>query len=202
MFTFCQLLIPETGDESLPKTTLDHIRTQFTHSKVCFETVIRLYYLRNGYEGGNMLLLHCLAVLSFTALADLGSPSSYDVNSSSSFEDSRSTLILTAKGLDDQSKSYFMGATISTVLRGQMAVEDLDILARYCITTGEASRPQEARAQHVKAQYPLNIVKMNTHPESERLETMFKRYEALAIEQAHSATNKNTSSSRDEANGQ
>jgi hypothetical protein len=47
---------------------------------------------------------------------------------------------------------------------------------------------QAARARHVKAQYPLNIVNMTSDPEARRLENMVKQYEHLAVEQAHLAT--------------
>jgi hypothetical protein len=185
MLAVCQLLIPEEGDTGASETSSD-VNAQLLNSKICFETIIRLYYLRNGYEGANMTLLHYLAVLSFMALGDIGlSPSAAD---SASQQDTRGTLILAAKGLYDQGKNYFMSDTVSHVLRNQMAHGDLAILAQYCTTMNEDPALQAARARHVKAQYPLNIVNMTSDPEARRLENMVKQYEHLAVEQAHLAT--------------
>ncbi|KAF1737343.1 Nitrogen assimilation transcription factor nirA [Beauveria bassiana] len=180
MSGICQLLISELGDSPVSSLRLA-AEAQLVHSKICFETILRLYYLRNGYDGGNMLLLHCLAVLSFNALAERQSPGA--VTDLASQEDKRSTLILAAKGLHDQGKNYFMSATISRVLQSQMAPEDLDIVSQYCTSRSEQPTVQQARAEHVKAQYPLNIVNMSDVPEEQRLGNMIKQYEELAIQQ-------------------
>ncbi|KAM3464906.1 hypothetical protein NHJ6243_001972 [Beauveria neobassiana] len=180
MSGICQLLISELGDSPVSSLRLA-AEAQLVHSKICFETILRLYYLRNGYDGGNMLLLHCLAVLSFNALAERQSPGA--VTDLASQEDKRSTLILAAKGLHDQGKNYFMSATISRVLQSQMAPEDLDIVSQYCTSHSEQPTVQQARAEHVKAQYPLNIVNMSDVPEEQRLGNMIKQQEELAIQQ-------------------
>ncbi|PMB70555.1 Nitrogen assimilation transcription factor nirA [Beauveria bassiana] len=180
MSGICQLLISKLGDSTVSSLRLA-AEAQLVHSKICFETILRLYYLRNGYDGGNMLLLHCLAVLSFNALAERQSPGT--VTDLASQEDKRNTLILAAKGLHDQGKNYFMSATISRVLQSQMAPEDLDIVSQYCTSHSEQPTVQQARAEHVKAQYPLNIVNMSDVPEEQRLGNMIKQYEELAIQQ-------------------
>lgn len=199
MFTVCQLLAPNEGAAQLVNPLGDaeaHVadplgdaEVQLVHSKICFETVMRLYYLRNGYEGGNMILLHFLAVLSFMALGEeIGISTPGAIGSAYWQEDTRSTLILTAKGLHEQGMNYFLGATISHVLRNQMAANDAAILDRHC-TTSEDPVLNEARAMHVKAQYPLNIAKMTNDPETQRLENIIKQYESLAVEQTGSGTN-------------
>lgn len=188
MSTILRNLISEL-QKTGPPETLDDIEAQLVHSKVCFETIIRLYYLRNGYEGGNMILLHCLAVLSFMALAsDLVSSNAGTTDSSSSQEAARSTLILAAKGLYDQGQNFFISAMILHVLRKQMDAYDADILGRHTITMGEDPRLNKARVSHVRTLYPLNIVKSSSHQESQRLENLFKEYESLAIDQAGSGT--------------
>jgi hypothetical protein len=165
------------------------IEAEMVHSKICFETIIRLYYLRHGYEGGNMVLLHFLAVISFMALTkDLGTYSRGSMDSASSQDATRSTLILAAKGLHDQSQNFSISAMILHVLRNQMAAADVNILGGYCTTTSEDPKLSEARGLHIKAQYPLNIVRMTNHPKSQRLEEMLRKSHSQAMDQASSAT--------------
>ncbi|KAJ6782478.1 hypothetical protein PWT90_07884 [Aphanocladium album] len=98
------LSAPDSGDSAAPVSNLrDTVEAQMLRSKISHETIIRLYYLRNGFDGANMLFLHCLAVLSFATLAER--QSSENATDLTSQEDTRSTLILAAKGLYDQGKN-------------------------------------------------------------------------------------------------
>lgn len=99
-------------------------------------------------------------------------------------------MVLAAKGLYDQGQNFFTSAMILHVLRNQMEADDVDILGRYCMTMGDDPGLKKARVLHVKAQYPLNIVKASNHPETQRLENMFRQYESLAIEQAGSGADR------------
>ncbi|KAJ3499538.1 hypothetical protein NLG97_g249 [Lecanicillium saksenae] len=176
----CQLLIPEIA--AAPVLDLRHVvEAQLLHSKISFETLTELYYLRNGFDSGNMMLLYCLAVLSFATLAERQSAKT--VTDLESMEDTRSTFILAAKGLHDQGKNYFMSAIISRILQSQLPPEDVDILSQYCCLRNEPTTVQEARAAHVRAQYPLSIVNMTDVPEGQGLENMIKKYEELALKQ-------------------
>lgn len=41
------------------------------HSKMCIETILRLYYLRHGFRTSSAFLAHSLTVLAFMAHAQL-----------------------------------------------------------------------------------------------------------------------------------
>ncbi|KAJ3493402.1 hypothetical protein NLG97_g4751 [Lecanicillium saksenae] len=178
MMSVGQLLIPEIG-ESSASSLRQAVESQLSRSKISFETIMRLYYLRNGYADGNILLLHCLAILSFMTLGEIQAPAALAAPP----EDTRSTIILAAKGLFDLGKNYFISATIFRVLQGQMAPEDVGILSQYCGSGSEPPTVQDAHVAHVKAQYPLTIVSMTNVPERHRLENMIKDLMELAVEQ-------------------
>ncbi|KAI1494523.1 hypothetical protein F5X96DRAFT_694901 [Biscogniauxia mediterranea] len=93
-------------------------------SKACFETLVRLYYLRHGFGSYDATLVQFLPLLGFSSLRDLttesASGSSHrhnknndddndSSNSSSSvrLEELRSTVVLCAKGLWEQGQNSF-----------------------------------------------------------------------------------------------
>lgn len=186
LLTVSRLLIQEA--EIAPYLEVPSgLEAEITHSKICFETIMRLYYLRHGYEGGDMILLHFLAVTSFMALSkELVTSSGSPSNSTSSPDAPSSTLILTAKGLYDQGHNYFISAMILHVLRKQMASRDADVLGRFCTDPSEDPELIKRRGMHIKTQYPLNIVKITNDPQSQRLEEILRQSHTQAMGQAAS----------------
>ncbi|KAM3479772.1 hypothetical protein MY5147_001545 [Beauveria neobassiana] len=202
MINILQLLAPEVASEVASEVALEaapeagarlssemhgDVEAQLVYSRICFETIMRLYYLRNGYEGSDMILVHFLTVLSFMALGGNTGHSNPGAGAATSQEETRSTLILTAKGLYEQGNNFFVSVTILHVLRIQMAAEDVDILGQYCAAVSDDPGQKKARALYSRAQYPLNIVKMTDTPENQRLENMIKKYEKLSVEQTSQA---------------
>ncbi|EJP70441.1 nitrate assimilation regulatory protein nirA [Beauveria bassiana ARSEF 2860] len=202
MINILQLLAPEVASEVASEVALEaapeagarlssemhgDVEAQLVYSRICFETIMRLYYLRNGYEGSDMILVHFLTVLSFMALGGNTGNSNPGAGAATSQEETRSTLILTAKGLYEQGNNFFVSVTILHVLRIQMAAEDVDILGQYCAAVSDDPGQKKARALYSRAQYPLNIVKMTDTPENQRLENMIKKYEKLGVEQTSQA---------------
>lgn len=184
MMSLCLLIILKPGRPALSKTSRA-VEAQLLQSEVCFKTILQLYFVQNGFKKGNMLILHCLTVLAFMALRQTESSIS-STSDGTSEKSTRSTLILAAKGLNDQGKNYFISTTIFCVLRSQMADRDRGILASYCAISSEDPALQEARMRHVKAQYPLNIANLSGDPEARWLENMVRKYEELAVQQVDS----------------
>lgn len=148
------------------------------HSRACFEAIIRLYYLRHGYEYSDTYMTHDLTVLAFMALARAGTTLSTETD----VEETRSTLILAAKGLNEQGRNYYMPFTLFHILLEQMSARDLDVLYTLTNIRKESVGVSKERAKHVQAQYPVNVVNMISHPEKERISDLIKHYAGLAIE--------------------
>lgn len=131
-------------------------------SQICFEALLRLCSLRNGFEGSSPLLVHASTVLSFMALSNMAS----NVPNASR-EDIISTLILAIKGVCDQSKNYFICASILDILQQQMPSKEQAILVGLCTTKGEDAELKAARVTYVKAaQNPINTMKLTDDAES------------------------------------
>ncbi|KAI1637477.1 hypothetical protein F4809DRAFT_649889 [Biscogniauxia mediterranea] len=69
-------------------------------SKACFETLVRLYYLRHGFGSYDATLVQFLPLLGFSSLRDL-------TTDNARLEELRSTVVLCAKGLWEQGQNSF-----------------------------------------------------------------------------------------------
>jgi hypothetical protein len=106
----------------LPKMPRDIYNEALTH----FETLIRLYYLRHGFEGTDNFLTHFLGYFStFTMNA-------IETSAGSSFlEARRSTLLLLTKGLHDQCQVHYVARAILRLQVGLMRPQDVDLLRQF-----------------------------------------------------------------------
>lgn len=147
--------------------------TLLTNSNLCFETLMRLYYLRHGFEGCDAYLTHTLAVLAFTALNWLESPASS--LSTMEIEGIRGTLILSAKGLNDQGQNYHLPRTIFHLLHSSMAAEDEAITSRTTSVRLDDESDNDLRTEYIQAQYPINITNITESPEDMRLSNIIKK---------------------------
>lgn len=68
MSSVCELV---TNNDAAPADHRDRLQTMLSQSRACFETLVRLYYLRHGYEYANTYLTHHLTVLAFNAITQL-----------------------------------------------------------------------------------------------------------------------------------
>ncbi|KAF2686289.1 hypothetical protein K458DRAFT_476818 [Lentithecium fluviatile CBS 122367] len=126
-------------------------------AQVCFETIMRLYYLRYGYGGADSYFTYDLVILSFIAQANLKAlpPSSLPPTSPSStstldLDSIRSTLILAAKGLHLQGSSYQLPLTIFHLVQS-MRPEDAELMHRYANVKVESKKEVEGRAEHKRS---------------------------------------------------
>lgn len=166
--------------ESEADQASEEILAQLSHSRICFETVMRLYYLRHGFSSADCYMAHDLAVLGFMALGKLKDAGGIQN------EDLRSTLLLAAKGLGDQGRNYYLPFTLFHVINGQMSEEDTALLHQFMTSWKEDGNLKQVRARHVQAQYPCDIVKITNYPDSKRLGNLIKQYADLAISEAQS----------------
>jgi hypothetical protein len=153
------------------------IRERLKRSRVCFETIMRLYYVRHGFEGADSYITYDLAVLAFIAQANLktlrastdAQPMSNTTSASSTpyshlsdLDDTRATLFLAAKGLHLQGKSYPLPRTLFHVVQS-MRPEDAAMMHRYADIRPESSAVQALRAEYARSQYPVLIVDTDGH---------------------------------------
>lgn len=163
---------PTAGSSPSP-SSLQTIQAIISQARTHYETVLRLYYLRHGFEGSDPFLTVGLLTISFLTIEEIKaarsksstSTSNSSSNSSSSSSSSpqpeadldslRSTLVLCAKGLYDQGKSFFLAQTLFKLVRDGMEDQDKELLREYVALQEEDPREEEMRAQLMKELLPL-----------------------------------------------
>lgn len=117
-------IVQYTGIDGTPlaKTPREVYQEAVSH----LETIIRLYYLRHGFEAFDGFLLHFLGTLCHLTMnaveAGPGSPF---------LESRRSTILLLMKGIHDQGRSHFVARAILRLQMSLMRPEDVELLKRF-----------------------------------------------------------------------
>jgi len=155
---------------------------------------VRLYYLGHGFETADTFLTHHLTVLAFASLGKLkaasptatasapeGAEHVADIPGGLSVDDIGSTPPLAAEGLNDQRRSYYLSYALFHVIRAQMDQRDIDVLYQFINTRLEASDVGQLRIRHVRARYPVDIVRMIDNFESKRLENIINEFAGWEI---------------------
>ncbi|KAI1084060.1 hypothetical protein F5B20DRAFT_364446 [Whalleya microplaca] len=121
-------------------------------SKACFETLVRIYYLRHGFELYDAMFLQFLHMLGFSALRDV----LLVENSSLAHEAMRSTLVLCAKGLWDQGRNCYVAEVVFLLFRQSMNLENAGLL--HDISDLEESEDLLDRmVQEIRSQWPIGM---------------------------------------------
>ncbi|OTA95752.1 hypothetical protein M434DRAFT_393609 [Hypoxylon sp. CO27-5] len=176
-----------------------------THAEVRLETLARLYYLRHSYESYDPLLMHWLVFLGDTILLKLdgrlnSAPALVAAGtmptSASNSESLRSTLILCAKGLYDQSRNFHIAVLLYRVLRDRMKANDVDLLRTHIFPSGPSAGSGSASAsasaddeplmtQYLQAQWlaPILTPEGGSDGTAKRtLEYLLREYEKLSLD--------------------
>jgi hypothetical protein len=179
MIQLCEIIQADAEATDTDPSRQD-IMSLLTHSRVCFETIMRLYYLRHGFEAADSYFTHDLAILAFIAQANLKALPSPTPNPDSAhtetpsttsptisrplsdLDDIRATLFLAAKGLHSQGKSYQLPLTLFHVVQS-MRPEEADMMHRYADIKPESTAAGGFREEHARSQYPVYIVDTEGH---------------------------------------
>ncbi|OTA65317.1 hypothetical protein K449DRAFT_421005 [Hypoxylon sp. EC38] len=129
--------------------------TIVNHSKACFETLMRVYYLRHGYESLDTALIQFLHLLGFSALKDISSAE----KGSATHEAIRSTLMLCAKGLWDQGQNYYLSEAVFRLFKQSMSTEDA-LLFKEITEIEDSNGWLDHLAQEIRSQWPIGIFSM------------------------------------------
>ncbi|GAB1311051.1 Nitrogen assimilation transcription factor [Madurella fahalii] len=91
-----------------------------------FETLLRLYYLRHGFEACDSFLIHFLGTLNHLSMNAIvsGADSAY-------LESRRSTIMLTTKGIYDQGRCHFIARAVLRLQVSLMPPEEVALLRRH-----------------------------------------------------------------------
>ncbi|KAI0596077.1 hypothetical protein F4775DRAFT_566407 [Biscogniauxia sp. FL1348] len=127
-------------------------------SKACFETLVRLYYLRHGFECHDASLVHFLALLGFSALRDLATAD----NSNNNIEELRSTVVLCAKGLWDQGRGSFAARALFRLYLASLGAAEARLVRDAVGGSGPEPEPpddttMDAVVREVRSAWPVGL---------------------------------------------
>ena len=173
MLNLLGLLVAD-DDPILERPPPDTPHAALDHAKMCFEALIRLYYLRHGSEAASIFFVHFLQFISFTYTATLKNLTFSTATSSA--DDVRAALILAAKCLSDQGRNYYVSETIYYAVQSQMDSEDAELMSKFVNARKEDIEARQRRARHLQSHIPAEIVKITGHPENKLLSNLMKQY--------------------------
>ena len=138
------------------------------------QTLVRLYYLRHGYDAMDLFIVIPLVLLGFKCIDGIDEHSS-----GASLESLRSTLMLIAKGLYNQRQNHYLAEALFRVVRGRMRPQEASLL-RDTVDLGD-DEPEEKRAmvQAVRSHWPVSVARRG---EDVILTNLVENYAHLNIE--------------------
>lgn len=140
------------------------------------ETLLRIYYLRHGFECADAFLTQPLSLMAFENLQKLRT----DPHGPRG-EAARSSLILAAKGLWDQGQNFWVARTTLCVLRRHLEQKDfreaeLPLLDREINIRLESGTREHQQIREVRSRWPPTLASMTDDPEEHRLSTLVKQH--------------------------
>jgi hypothetical protein len=144
------------------------------------ESLLRIYYLRHGFEAyDSMLLVHLvhLANVTLTRIAFIERDADTHGTSHEAVETLRSTLILCLKGLHDQSKNYFISGVVFDVMKNRLSAKNRNLVGKF-VTLQDPDTDQRDRhqSQRIISDYVIPFVNLNEDPEAGRLVNMVQEF--------------------------
>lgn len=140
------------------------------------ETLLRIYYLRHGFEFADAFVIQPLSLMAFENLeklkADPYGPKSDAI---------RSSLILAAKGLWDQGQSCYVSRTTLHLLRtriqqAELHETELKTLDREVNIILEPNAAECLQIRNVRSRWPPSLASLTEDPESQRLSALVERF--------------------------
>ena len=101
-------------------------REAYLDATIFFESTVRIYYLRHGFNALDNFLIHFLGSLSQLTVNAIN-----ENEGSAIVEPLRSTLLLCLKGIQDQSRSYYIGKGVLRLQVSLMRAQDVELLKRF-----------------------------------------------------------------------
>lgn len=147
------------GQETLPGVDLQ----QALHkSKIRFETLLRLYYLRHGCEGYDMFMVHYFSLLGFMHMKALGNAEPSDAT------ERKSTIALTFKGLRAQGRNYYLAQVVFRLVKDTLGAEAQQLM-REVADVAEEDESKSLIHQHVNSSWPVGLSTISMDPDAQRL---------------------------------
>lgn len=154
----------ETLSETSGQETLLGVDLQkaLYKSKIRFETLLRLYYLRHGCEGYDIFMVHFFSFLGFNHIKALG-------NTEVSEAERKSTIALSLKGLRAQGRNYYLAQVVFRLVKDTLGPEAQQLTREVADVTEEDDESKSLIQQHVNSSWPVGLSSISMDPDTQRL---------------------------------
>jgi hypothetical protein len=161
------------ADRDLPDGV---VRKLLENARIRFETLVRLYYLRHGFETHSIFLVQLLSFLGFMHLRSLrdAPPSETD--------HWESGLVLAAKGIRDQVHNLYLAELVFLFLKSSMEPKSSHLLKYVDDIEYQPEKRKASIAEHVRSAWPVGIRGIDEDPEWRRLDNLVDATNELRYE--------------------
>lgn len=150
-------------------------KTVIAYLEASFETLLRAYYLRHGFEYLDSYLIALLMEVCLASITEMAAHKNHD-----DLVAYKSTVILLARGIHQQGQSLFLGKMVYHLIKGKLGSAELAELER-CLKTENMTEIQSAGLAQVQMEWPVDIVSMSDNPETRRLRNLIKEFQSASI---------------------
>ncbi|KAH7205502.1 hypothetical protein BKA60DRAFT_578446 [Fusarium oxysporum] len=155
-----------------PALVDDSVQKALSDAKIKMETLLRLYYLRHGFESYDIFIVILLAFIGFMHAKTLDSSKMVDL------ESRKSTVVLVVKGLGDQSNNCYLARVVFRLLKGSIGSKN-DFLLKEVGIVEEDGEDEKAMEEQVNSSWPVDLEWIDVDPEKNRLDNMIRKTKEL-----------------------
>lgn len=177
---FKPLLNATTNQDLLVKQVVDDA-SRF------LQTLVRLYYLRHGYEAMDLFIVIPLVLTAYDCIDAIN-----ESTLASDVESLRSTLILVTKGLHSQRSNHHLTDALFRVIRGKMRPVEVSLFKGTMNMDGVELDESLDMAQTVRSHWPIAVVKNKKDVDNYVLANLVENYASLNVDESTTTTSRNT----------
>ena len=153
------------------------------YAKKYLQTLIRLYYLRHGFEAMDLFIVIPLMLTGYDCIDAIG-----DQTPATELETLRSTLILIAQGLCSQRRNHYLAEALFRVIRGRMRPQELALLRGTMSLEEQEAVNELDEMQPVRSHWPVSVVKKQEDVDAHILKNLVQSYASLNVEEHQGRT--------------
>lgn len=159
-----------------PKDQESHIRQTIADAKKYLQTLVRLYYIRHGYDAMDLFIVIPLVLIASECVEDVT-----DQMPTAQLEVLRSTLILAATGLYSQRRNHYLAEALFRVIYARMRRPEIALLKDSMKMDETEWNERQGMAQAVRSQWPVSVVRKKEDLDSHILENLVENYVHLNV---------------------
>ncbi|KAJ4244801.1 hypothetical protein NW762_014379 [Fusarium torreyae] len=146
-------------------------------AKKHLQTLVRLYYLRHGFEAMDLFIVIPLMLTGYDCLDAI-----QEKMPEAELETLRSTLILVAHGLYHQRRNHYLAQALFRVIRGKMRPQEVSLLKSSMALDKDEIDAESEMAISVRSHWPVSVVKKQEDMDLHILTNLVESYGGMNIQ--------------------